>query len=38
MKIVKYIYAFLEAFGQARAAAHFARTGQIEKAKSFYQA
>ena len=38
MKILKAIYSLFEALGEARAAAYFARTGQIDKAKSLYSA
>lgn len=36
MKLLKTIYSILEAVGQARAAAHFARIGQPESAKSIF--
>jgi hypothetical protein len=36
--IVKSIWSFLEAFGQARAAASLARQGRIEEAKAVYGA
>ena len=36
--IVNAIWAFLEAFGQARAAASLARQGRIEEAKAVYRA
>jgi hypothetical protein len=36
--IVNSIWSFLEAFGQARAAASLARQGRIEEAKAVYRA
>lgn len=36
-KIVKSIWSFLEAFGEARAAAVLARQGRIEEAKAVYK-
>jgi hypothetical protein len=35
--IVKSIWAFLEAFGEARAASILARQGRIEEAKAVYR-
>ena len=36
--IINSIWSFLEAFGQARAAASLARQGRIEEAKAIYGA
>ena len=36
--IINTIWSFLEAFGQARAAASLARQGRIEEAKAVYNA